>query len=501
MTGLSSLHVLVVDDDADTRGNLADILSMDDYQVDTAGTVAQTLARDNWQEIDAIILDRKLPDGSAEDLLPRLRQLAPHAAIIIVTGYADLEGAIAAIRQGAADYLLKPINLDLLRTRLAGIAERKRAEAEIARLNQDLQRRMSDMQTLLDVIPIGIAIAEDSQCERTYINKFLARQLHLPADVNVSLSGPSPQVPLFGIFRRGKEVSAAEFPLRVAAARGVEVRNAEFDFVLPDETVVNVFSHAAPLLDESGKSRGAVGVYLDVTEQKKAQERHLQTERLAAIGQMMTGLAHESGNALARSQVCLEMLGMQVEDRPKARELVDRVQNAQDHLQHLYEEVRGYAAPLHLDRENVSLASIWRQAWGNLEVVRKGRVASLREEAEGVDLRGDFDSFRLQQVFRNILENALAACKDPVEIAVVCGETRLKGRPAIRIAVRDNGPGLSAEQRQRIFDPFFTTKTKGTGLGMAISKRIVEAHGGQIAAGAGPADGAEILLTLPRESL
>jgi len=75
----------------------------------------------------------------------------------------------------------------------------------------------------------------------------------------------------------------------------------------------------------------------------------------------------------------------------------------------------------------------------------------------------------------------------------------LDGRPALRIAVRDNGPGLSPEQRQRIFDPFFTTKTKGTGLGMAIAKRIIDAHGGRIAVGNVAGPGAEILLTLPRD--
>ena len=90
---------------------------------------------------------------------------------------------------------------------------------------------------------------------------------------------------------------------------------------------------------------------------------------------------------------------------------------------------------------------------------------------------------RMQQVFRNILENALAACRDPVVIAISCSEARLQGRPALRISVRDNGPGLTTEQYQRIFDPFYTTKTKGTGLGMAIAKRIVETHGGRIAAG------------------
>src|SRR5438046_3700895 len=98
-------HVLVVDDDADTRANLRDILELDGYAVAEAGTVAETLPRDNWPEFLAVILDRRLPDGTAEGLLPQLRQVAPQAAVVIVTGYADLNGAIDALRQGAADYL------------------------------------------------------------------------------------------------------------------------------------------------------------------------------------------------------------------------------------------------------------------------------------------------------------------------------------------------------------------------------------------------------------
>jgi len=130
-------------------------------------------------------------------------------------------------------------------------------------------------------------------------------------------------------------------------------------------------------------------------------------------------------------------------------------------------------------------------------VRREGRDAVLREECPGVDLHCAVDPFRLDQVFRNILENALAACRDPVRITVQCQATDLDGRPALRVSVRDNGPGLTPEQRQRIFEPFFTTKTKGTGLGMPIAKRLVEAHGGQIAVGA-EGTGAEILLILPR---
>jgi hypothetical protein len=353
----ADLRVLVVDDDADTRSNLRDILELDNYQVETAGSVAEVLQRRSWDGVSVILLDRRLPDGNAEELLPRLRPLAPEAAILIVTGYADLEDAISALRQGAADYILKPINADALRLSLARISERRRLK-----------------------------------------------------------------------------------------------------------------------------------------------ERTLQAERLAAIGQMVTGLAHESGNALARSQACLEMLAMEVEDRPEALKLIARIQTAQNHLQQLYGEVRNYAAPLKLERRMQSARSIWRQAWSTLADQRQGRSVLLQEESYGVDLDCLVDPFRLEQVFRNILENALAACKDPVEITVTCSPAHLEGQLALRIAVRDNGPGLNSEQRRRIFEPFFTTKTKGTGLGMAIAQRIVQAHGGQIAVGAPEGGGAEIQLLLPRGS-
>jgi two-component system sensor kinase FixL len=253
----------------------------------------------------------------------------------------------------------------------------------------------------------------------------------------------------------------------------------------------------AQFLADYDEEPAVLAVGQDITSLKKAQEQTLQSERLAAIGQMVTGLAHESGNALARGQACLEMLSFEVEGRPKALNLITRVQTAQDHLKQLYDEVRNYAAPLKLQLEPWNLSHIWRQAWENLHLLRQGKKAILLEETDSLDLRCSVDQFRLGQVFRNILENALAACPDPVEINVLCSHAEIDGQPALRIAFRDNGPGLNPEQKQRIFDPFFTTKTKGTGLGMAIAKRIVEAHGGQIAIGAGADRGAEILITLP----
>ena len=127
----------------------------------------------------------------------------------------------------------------------------------------------------------------------------------------------------------------------------------------------------------------------------------------------------------------------------------------------------------------------------------EGRIVELVENTQGVQLAFFGDHFRLLQVFRILLENALAACRDPVRIEIVCRPAVRAGAEAIRIAVHDNGPGLNREQREHIFEPFYTTKTKGTGLGMAIAQRIVEAHDGSISVGDCSRHGAEIVVVLP----
>ncbi len=482
------LRVLVIDDDADTRANLGDILELDGYQVETAGTVAAALDRDSWPELAAIILDRKLPDGNAEELLPRLRRLAPQAAVLVVTGFADVHGAVAAIRQGAADYLLKPVHPEELRNRLGRIAEHRRAE-------QELERQARILHLVLDTITDAVMVV-DEHGRVVLVNPAVARLVG-PVAVGAGPEG----WPQHGVACRADGTTPLPLDELVLARalRGAVVADAEERLCRPGEPAGPwISASASPLRDEKGRITGAVVVWRDITERKRAEDQLLQSARLAAIGQMMTGLAHESGNALARSQSCLEMLAWEVEDRPEAMALIQRIQRAQDDLKLLYEEVRGYAAPLQLDRETWDVSGVWRQAWDNLAVARKGRDALLAEERTGADLHCAVDAFRLEQVFRNVLENALAAGRDPVRIRVRASATRLNARPAVCISIQDNGPGLSAEQRARIFEPFYTTKTKGTGLGMAIAQRIVEAHGGTIAVGPGPG-GADIRITLPRE--
>ncbi len=483
MTGDAPLHVLVIDDDADTRSNLTDILELDDYRVDTAASAAEALGRTDWSCYSAILLDRRLPDASAAELLPRLKKLAPQATILIVTGYADLHDAIAAMRQGAADYITKPINPEALRASLLRSAERRR-------LTLAKERSEAAFGALVQTAPVLIVIVRPDH-RIVFFNQFAEE---LTGYAAAEVLGQD-----FGALFLPAEYRQPILNNMARVLAGTPIRGYEICILCKDGSLRWVIWNAQKLPDYEG-GPAILRIGQDITSLKQAQEQAVQSARLAAIGQMMTGLAHESGNALARSQACLDMLAMEVEDRPEALDLIELIKKAQNLLQQMYEEVRGYATPLKLAREIWEVSAIWRQAWQNLALARQGKQANLREHSHGVDLNCTVDHFRLEQVFRNILDNSLAACQPPVLVDITCSDAVLDGKPALAITVQDNGPGLTPEQQQRIFDPFFTTKTKGTGLGMAIAQRIIEAHGGQITVGPTATQGAQIILTLPRDS-
>ncbi len=362
------------------------------------------------------------------------------------------------------------------------ISDRRRAEAELRLL-----------ETAIDVLAEGVMITDahlDPPGPRIlFVNPAMTRITGYAAD---ELVGRTPRI------LQGPNTSRAETKrLRQLLSQGQTYVGQNVNF-RKDGSPYEVELQISPVRDDAGSIVSFVSTHRDISQQKQAEERARQAERLAAIGQTVAGLAHESRNAFQRSQACLEMLAMELENRPDALELVERTQKALDDLHHLYEEVRDYAAPIVLDRQVCDLAHVWRDSWSHLQHAHGEKSVQLREEAGGVGLACHVDWFAMGQVFRNILENAIAACpEEEGRIVIRCRDARFVGESAVELAIRDNGPGFDPANRAKVFEPFFTTKVKGTGLGMAIARRIVEAHGGQITLGdKGP--GAEVILTLPR---
>jgi PAS domain S-box-containing protein len=247
---------------------------------------------------------------------------------------------------------------------------------------------------------------------------------------------------------------------------------------------------------DEGSSVLAVGH--DITEQRNAAEKLLQANRLATIGEMYARLAHESRNALQRMRFCTEMLAELVEDLPDAAELLKRSENAQHELHTLFDEIRNFASPIALELTDCRLSTLWRESWNLLQRARDDRRAELVELPDEIDRTTmSLDRFRMVQAFRNLFENSLAACPDPVTVSVACREAEVEGSRWVEVSVEDNGPGFDAQTMERIFEPFFTTRTTGTGLGLAIVRRIIEAHGGAVYAENSASSGARIVLRLP----
>ncbi len=225
----------------------------------------------------------------------------------------------------------------------------------------------------------------------------------------------------------------------------------------------------------------------------------IESERIAAISQMVSGLAHENHNALQRALACLDLLELDLSSQDNLLYLTDRIRVALADLQHNYDEVKRYSAAIALSYSPTELPSLCQAAFDELPVPYRNKEPRLSMTVRTPNPEVLADKVRMKQVFAGILENAVAANPDGGVIDTEFVDANLKDGPGIQTTIRDHGNGLDGNTESRMFDPFFTTKQHGTGLGLAICRRIVEAHGGTILAKNHPSGGTMVSFVVPRQ--
>ncbi len=226
-------------------------------------------------------------------------------------------------------------------------------------------------------------------------------------------------------------------------------------------------------------------------------------ERLAALGQMAAGLAHEIRNPLGSIQLYASLLERDLVDSPKQFQLVQKISRGVRLLDGLVGDVLIFARPSDPRRERVILGQALDEV---IELVsprlRQAGVA-LRVEADCRNVELWADARQLQQILMNVLSNALEAAREDAGdggkgawVSVAAGLDGEAGEDLV-ITIADSGPGIDPDLLNRIFNPFFTTRDSGTGLGLAIVHQLVEAHGGSITAGRHAEGGAVFSIRLP----
>jgi PAS domain S-box-containing protein len=256
--------------------------------------------------------------------------------------------------------------------------------------------------------------------------------------------------------------------------------------------------------DDEGRLVGATLFFKDLTRVEQIEERGRLRDRLAALGVMAAAIAHEVKNPLASIEVMAGVLKRQLSAQPEALEALDDIIKEAKMANAIVVEVLEFVRPIQLQVERVGLDDVLKDSITLAEGQRRRGGVTIKTALDPAVSELLADPHQLRQLFSNLLANAFEALggEGHVDIrSTLVPDDELNGpedpAPQVSIEVRDNGPGMSADDLERIFSPFFTTKPQGTGLGLAIVRKVVDAHDGRIDAVSAPGRGASFKVTLP----
>ena len=262
-------------------------------------------------------------------------------------------------------------------------------------------------------------------------------------------------------------------------AHGQQVENLELRVRRSDASMGHFSISLSPMRDEQNAVNSVVVVMTDITDAALLQAKLAHSEKMATIGRLVSGVAHEVNNPLAAILGFTDLLLENPQVPDNARDDLQIILRETQRTKDIVQDLLSFARQRPVQRELVHVNAVLRQTI---------KLRSYDFASHGVEVKEDFDeklvpalgdSQQLQQVFLNILNNAYDAVQDAGQRGQITIRTRQRGE-SLEVAVIDNGTGIS--DPERIFDPFYTTKQagKGTGLGLSICYGIVRAHGGEI---------------------
>ncbi len=501
-------------------------LPFEHMHADSVTEGREILARDTF---DVILIDFMLGDGTAFDLLEHVPQTVP---VIIATGSGDEEIAVQAMKAGASDYLIKDPAGNWLKTlplTVQNAMKARRAEEALARAHAELElkvlERTAELQAANEELQREIEQrkkAEDSlrQSEERFraLTETVGEWIW-ETDSKGTFTYVSPRIkdvlgcqPSDIIVRTMFDLMPPDEARRVAKefAAIVESRKPFRDLenlcMHRDGRLILMETSAHPFFDAMGRLIGYRGTGRDISDRKKAEQLSIQSERLKAIAELASGVAHNFNNLLqiviSDSETALSMAGSEDESGLKAimERIVESCQFGADTVKRLQyfanaeSPASAHGSVFCLSR-TVEKAIEMSQLWWKTIPEKKGiTIALMRDLASDCLVHGEENE--LFEVVMNLIKNSVEAMPDGGEI--ILNTSVDKGRAVL--VVQDNGMGIPADVLPKVFQPFFTTKgVAGTGIGLSSSYGIIRRHGGDISVESIPGRGSTFTVRLPSD--
>lgn len=478
--------ILLVDDENDLREVLDISLSDSGYEVLTAANGVQALSILKEKDIPVVITDIKMPGIDGIELLRKIKNNYPETEVIMLTGHGDLDLAIKSLKHEATDFITKPINDDALEMALSRAFDkismrRKLKEYERNRVMYDLFINELIQE---DVMIIG------SDYRILDINETLLKKLGLEKNETVGrycyeITHRS-TTPCFGEDHR--------CPLKETL---ITRKPTTETHIHKDKDNKNVYYSisAYPLL-ENGEIIGAIELSRDITADINARQAMMQQDKLASIGRLSAGVAHEINNPLTTILTTSMLIQEDIDpDNPMLEELVT-ITNETLRCRKIVASLLDFARQTKPTKKHHNINDIVEEC---IRLTRKQaefkNLKMLKELSDKVPALL-VDKEQIQQALINLILNATDAT-DPggtIKISTLFSPDE----EFINIKVGDTGKGIAADVIDNIFEPFFTTRDVGTGLGLAITHGIIGRHGGDIRVQSRPGQGTTFTIRLPR---
>ena len=385
----------------------------------------------------------------------------------------------------------------------AGLREADETRRELAEVRLNTDR-------ILESLACGL-IALDAHGRAGAVNPEARRLLGLREDEEARTALAETNPALLAFIAEGLETGPVRPAAACACGAGLRARDEsargddsggterEVELTGPDGRAFPAWVRRAPIIDADGRLHGLVALFSDLSDRKRLEEAARRGERLSAVAELSGGLAHEIRNSLKPITGCIELLVRRELLDERARPMIEVITREAESLEAFLSQFLALARDKTLKLETVDLEELIGTEVRALALAARVEGAdaiaavAVRGEA-GLRVRADADWLRL--AFRNVILNAIEA-RPGGRVTVTISPALLGGRPAVRVAVADEGPGFGALGFAEALRPFRTGKPAGTGLGLPIALRAIQEHGGRLAHEETPGGGATLVVELP----